>query len=81
MKSAEQEARDLLEQCGIEDAQSFSAGDVLALANFIAKADSYRRENDMYRRQLAEIAHLCTDFTPDPGIVDVILEVINRRKP
>lgn len=35
MKSVEQQARDLLEQCGVEDAQSFSAGDVVALANFI----------------------------------------------
>lgn len=35
-KSAEQQARDLLEQCGVEDAQSFTAGDVVALANFIA---------------------------------------------
>jgi hypothetical protein len=25
-KSAEQQARDLLEQCGVEDAQSFTAG-------------------------------------------------------
>jgi hypothetical protein len=71
VKSAEQEARDLLEQCGVEDAQSFSAGDVVALANLIADVHDYRR-------QLAEIVHLCTDFTPDPGIVDAILDVINR---
>jgi hypothetical protein len=71
VKSAEQEARDLLEQCGIEDAQSFSAGDVVALANLIADVHDYRY-------QLAEIEHLCTDFTPDPGIVDAILDVINR---
>lgn len=35
--SAEQQARDLLERCGVEDAQSFSAGDVVELANLIAK--------------------------------------------
>lgn len=34
--SAEQQARDLLEECGVEDAQSKSAGDVVALANLIA---------------------------------------------
>lgn len=36
MKSAEQKARDLLEQCGVDNAQSFSAGDVVSLANFIS---------------------------------------------
>jgi hypothetical protein len=36
-ESAEQQARDLLERCGVEDAQSFSAGDVVELANLIAK--------------------------------------------
>jgi hypothetical protein len=35
--SAEQQARDLLEACGVEDAQSFTAGDVVALANYIAE--------------------------------------------
>lgn len=34
--TAEQQARDMLEQCGVEDAQSFTAGDVVALANLIA---------------------------------------------
>jgi hypothetical protein len=42
-KSAEQEARDLLEQYGVEDAQSLSAGDVIELANLIADAHAYRR--------------------------------------
>lgn len=34
--TAEQKARDLMEACGVENAQSFSAGDVVALANYIA---------------------------------------------
>lgn len=34
--SAEQEARDLLQRMGIEDAQSFSSGDLVELANLIA---------------------------------------------
>lgn len=42
-KSAEQEARDLLERCGVEDAQSFTAGDVVELANLIVELDDYRR--------------------------------------
>lgn len=42
-KSAEQQARDLLERYGLEDAQSFSAGDIVELANLIADAHAYRR--------------------------------------
>jgi hypothetical protein len=34
--SAEQQARDMLERMGIEDAQRFTAGDVVELANLIA---------------------------------------------
>lgn len=41
-KTAEQRARDMLEQCGVEDAQSFTAGDVVALANLIAEVDQLR---------------------------------------
>jgi hypothetical protein len=37
--TAEQQARDLLERCGVEDAQSFTAGDVMELANLIADFD------------------------------------------
>lgn len=35
--SAEQEARDLLEQMGVDNAQSFSSGDIAELANLIAE--------------------------------------------
>lgn len=41
-ESAEQEARDLLESYGLENAQSLSAGDVVELANLIADAHAYR---------------------------------------
>lgn len=37
IKTAEQKARDLLERMGIEDAQSFTAGDLVELANLIAR--------------------------------------------
>jgi uncharacterized Zn finger protein (UPF0148 family) len=59
-KSAEQQARDLLEQCGVEDAQSFTAGDVVALANFIA-------ETSRCRRQLAAIRALSDTSTEFDG--------------
>ena len=35
-ETPEQQARDLLERMGIEDAQSFSSGDLVELANLIA---------------------------------------------
>jgi len=41
--AAEQQARDLLERYGVEDAQSWSAGDLVELANLIADANAYRR--------------------------------------
>ncbi len=36
-QTAEQRARDMLERMGVEDAQSFTAGDVVELANLIAR--------------------------------------------
>lgn len=69
--SAEQQARDLLEQCGVEDAQSFTAGDVVALANFIAEASRYRQ-------QLAAIRERCVGFTPSPDVVDEILAILDN---
>jgi endonuclease III len=42
-KSAEQQARDLLERYGLDDAQSLSAADVVELANLIEDAHAYRR--------------------------------------
>jgi hypothetical protein len=41
-KSAEQQARDLLEQYGVKDAQSMTAGDLVELANLINDANAYR---------------------------------------
>lgn len=67
MITAEQQARDLMEQCGVEDAQSFSSGDVVALANFIADANHFRVT-------LEKIRHIATAYTPDPGVVSEIAE-------
>jgi hypothetical protein len=38
--SAEQQARDMLERMGVEDAQNFSSGDLVELANLIASRSS-----------------------------------------
>lgn len=42
-KSAEQQARDMLERMGVEDAQSFSSGDVVELANLIVENHKWRQ--------------------------------------
>lgn len=46
--TAEQLARDLLEKCGVDDAQLFTAGDIVPLANFVALAE-------LHAKQLIEI--------------------------
>lgn len=43
----EQKARDLLEACGVENAQSFSAGDVVALANYINSHETHYGEETL----------------------------------
>ena len=68
-KSAEQQARDLLERCGVDDAQSFTAGDVIELANLIA-------ENSQLHSVIERIRHLATSYTPDPGLVDDIVAAL-----
>src|SRR5689334_6218643 len=44
--TAEQSARDMLERMGVEDAQSFTSGDLVELANLIAERDRLRTEVD-----------------------------------
>lgn len=41
-ETAEQQARDLLERMGIEDAQSWTAGDLVELANLITEKNALR---------------------------------------
>jgi hypothetical protein len=48
--SAEQQARDMLERLDVEDAQSYSSGDLVELANLIAEVDRLR---ELIRRGLA----------------------------
>jgi hypothetical protein len=45
--SAEQRARDMLERMGVPDAQSFTTGDVIELANLIAQRDGLVRACEM----------------------------------
>ena len=44
--TAEQQVRDMLERMGVEDAQFFSAGDLVELANLIAERDRLMRLRD-----------------------------------
>lgn len=66
--AAEQQARDLMEACGVEDAQSFSSGDLVVLANFVADANHFRAT-------LEKVRHIATGYTPSPDVVQEIAEV------
>jgi hypothetical protein len=45
----EQKARDMLERMGVENAQGFSAGEVVELANLIAEIERLRADAERYR--------------------------------
>ena len=47
--TAEQRARDMLERMGVEDAHSFSAGDLVELANLIAGTAPVPKTEDELR--------------------------------
>lgn len=47
-ETAEQKARDILERIGIKEAQSFSSGDLVELANLIAELERLRHEIEMW---------------------------------
>ena len=46
----EQQARDLLERMGVENAQSFTAGELVELANLISEKASYYNDAIRYRK-------------------------------
>ncbi len=60
--TAEQNARDMLERMGVPDAQEYSAGDLVELANLIVRADTPVALAEAYRcgkeASDAEIAEL-----------------------
>jgi len=66
--TAEQKARDMLERMGVPDAQSYTAGDLVELANLIANAD---RPRDLTMTMTADMgANLHSDgCTIYPGDV------------
>ena len=47
--TAEQNARDMLERMGVPDAQEYSAGDLVELANLIVRADTPVALAEAYR--------------------------------
>ena len=53
----EQEARNILERMGIENAQSFTAGDVVEIANLIAEIENLK----VTLREIVTLANDTTD--------------------
>lgn len=61
-RSAEQEARDMLHRAGVEAAWSYTAGDVVEIANLIAEVTRLRAEAALGRALLAALATLTPGF-------------------
>jgi hypothetical protein len=63
--TAEQKARDLLEQSGVEDAQSWSSGELVFIANLIAEVEQLNaareRANAVATRLEVEVERLRAD--------------------
>lgn len=76
-RTAEQQARDLLEQCGVEDAQSFSAGDVVALANLISELSGLRAAVQRVRDVVSKDAFRESDWGTSSVAVDEILAALD----
>ncbi len=52
MKTYEQQARDLMERCGDEEAQGRTAGDVCELANLLVEVERFRTQKDESRKTM-----------------------------
>jgi len=63
-ESAEQQARDLLDRMGVPDAQSFSAGDLVELANLIAM----RPKPPGLKQQALSELQAVIDYSRDNGV-------------
>ncbi len=83
-ESVEQRCRDLLELCGIEDAQSMTAGDLCSLANELAKVERLQKQ---HKRALEKVdgvdyrvGHFRDNATPDE-LRDIVLglALVNKR--
>lgn len=72
----EQQARDLLERLGIEDAQSLSCGDVTELANLLAE----RRQLKRLRLACQALAHELRQAHVEPAAVSADALRDRRRR-
>jgi len=77
-ESAEQQARDLLDRMGVPDAQSFSAGDLVELANLIAmrpKPPSLKQQALRDLDGMVDYIRITQGFEPaDPTTIRQALE-------
>lgn len=60
--TAEQKARNMLKRLGVEEAQSFSAGDLVELANLIADHDHAKKQIKAASRLLERAIDSIPDF-------------------
>lgn len=66
--TAEQKARDMLERMSVEGAQTFSAGDIVELANLIATRDGVAAIVAKMRADLTAIGGFDNCFVGQPAV-------------
>ena len=90
MKTAEQQARELLDRIGVEDAHVFSSGELVELANLIDMIGDLEIDAGRYRklREIAmnnglslegEVAMAALDYTGDIGAFDKAVDRLLAR--
>jgi len=81
--TAEQKARNMLKRLGVKDAQSFSAGDLVELANLIADHDRAKKQIKAASRLLERAMDSIPDFTDgrNDRLCTAIEKWIDGQKP
>lgn len=75
MQSIEQDARELLEKIGVEDAQSFSSGDLVVLTNLLSELYTLRSAKKAEQQHLLtqEVSVVCSKCgTQNPLTIEVV---------
>lgn len=73
-KTLEQQARDILEGCGWDDAQSCTAGDVIEVANLLADLRRYKTAG----RDIASTLLALSESPDNHALADQLEELASR---
>jgi hypothetical protein len=81
--TAEQEARDMLERCGWEEAQDASASDVVEVANLMSERHAHQQAMQGLQGQIDQLAKFIMANVPgepsqSQGAVETAIRIIDR---